>query len=108
MDLTGHVRWSVHPPGVLYPSDTIEVRPGRYLTADYSHPGQVLEFSQRGRLIWRFGGLNQPSLALPIPNGDVLVKDDFNHRIIVIDPKKNRIAWQYGHTGDTGNRPAGL
>jgi hypothetical protein len=114
VDMKGHVRWSVHPPGVFYPSDTNEVFPGRYLTADYSNPGQVVEFGRHGRLIWRFGGLNQPSLALPMPNGDILVNDDFNHRIIVIDPKTNRIVWQYGHTGVAGrssgylNDPDGL
>jgi hypothetical protein len=108
VDLNGHVRWSVHPPGVLYPSDTNEVFPGRYLTADYSNPGQVVEFNRHGRLIWRFGGLNQPSLALPMPNGDILVNDDFNHRIIVIDPRTNRIVWQYGHTGVAGRWPGYL
>ena len=34
MSLTGAVSWSARPPGVLYPSDTNEVYPGRYLTAD--------------------------------------------------------------------------
>ena len=104
----GRVAWSAHPPGVLYPSDTNAVYPGRLLTADYSDPGQVVEFSQRGRLLWRFGGLNQPSLALPLPNGDVLVNDDFNHRIIVIDPVTHRIVWQYGHTGVAGRAPGYL
>jgi len=108
VDLTGHLRWSTHPPGVSYPSDTNQVCPGRYITADYSNPGQVVEFSQRGRLIWRFGGLNHPSLALPLPNGYVLVNDDFNHRIIVVDPRKNRIVWQYGHTGVAGRAPGYL
>ena len=108
MSLTGHVSWSVHPPGVSYPSDTNEVYPGRYLTADYSSPGQVVEFNSRGRLLWRFGGLNHPSLALPLPNGDVLVNDDYNHRIIVIDPTINKIVWQYGHTGVPGTRPGYL
>ena len=67
--------------------------PGRYLTADYSNPGQVVEFDSRGQLLWQFGGLNQPSLALPLPNGDILVNDDFNNRVIVIDPVTHRIVW---------------
>lgn len=104
----GHVEWSVNPPGVFYPSDTSEVYPGRYLTADYSDPGQVVEFSRSGRLLWRFGGLNQPSLALPMPNGNVLINDDFNHRIIVVNPRDNRIVWQYGHTGIAGRSPGYL
>jgi outer membrane protein assembly factor BamB len=104
----GRLRWSAQAPGVLYPSDTNEVYPGCYLTADYSNPGQVVEFTTRGRLRWRFGGLNQPSLAIPLPNGNILVNDDFNHRIIVIDPATNRIVWQYGHTGVAGRAPGYL
>jgi hypothetical protein len=108
MSLNGRVAWSTHPPGVAYPSDTNEVYPGRYLTADYSPAGQVVEFNSHGRLLWRFGGLNHPSLALPLPNGDVLVNDDYNHRVIVIDPVTNKIVWQYGHTGVPGTAPGYL
>ena len=108
VSLSGHVRWSVNPPGVFYPSDTNEVYPGRLLTADYSDPGQVVEFTPGGRLLWRFGGLNQPSLAIPMPDGDVLLNDDFNHRIIVVDPANNHIVWQYGHTGISGRSPGYL
>jgi hypothetical protein len=62
----------------------------------------VVEFTASGRRLWRFGGLSHPSLALPLPNGDVLVNDDYNDRVIVIDPVTNRIVWQYGHTGHPG------
>jgi N-acetylneuraminic acid mutarotase len=106
--LNGHVQWSAHPPGVLYPSDTTQVYPGCYLTVDYSNPGQVVEFTPRGKLLWRRGGLNQPSLAIPLPNGYVLINDDFNHRIVVINPANNRIVWQYGHTGVAGRAPGYL
>jgi hypothetical protein len=102
------VAWSANPPGVLYPSDTNEVYPGRYLTADYSDPGQIVEFTSSGRLLWRMGGFNQPSLALPLPNGDILLNDDFNHRVCVVDPATNRIVWQYGHTGVAGRGPGYL
>jgi len=108
MSLSGHVAWSANPPGVAYPSDTNEVYPGRYLTADYSTPGQVVEFTATGRLLWRFGGLNHPSLALPLPNGDILVNDDYNDRVIVIDPVTSRIVWQYGRTGRPGTAPGFL
>ena len=102
MSLGGRVYWSAHPPGVSYPSDTNEVSPGRYLVADYSYPGQVVIFTRTGRLVWRFrpagaAALNHPSLALPLPNGNILVNDDYNDRVIVISPKTNRIIWQYGH-----------
>jgi hypothetical protein len=106
--LHGRRLWSTHPPGVSYPSDTNEVYPGRFLTADYSSPGQVVEFNARGHLLWRFRGLNHPSLALPLPNGDILVNDDFADRVIVIDPITHRIVWQYGHTGRAGTAPGYL
>jgi N-acetylneuraminic acid mutarotase len=108
MSLGGAVSWSANPPGVLYPSDTNEVYPGRYLTVDYSDPGQVVEFTSTGHLLWRMGGFNQPSLALPLPNGDILLNDDFNHRVCVVDPATNRIVWQYGHTGKSGSAPGYL
>jgi Kelch motif len=108
MSLSGAVSWSANPPGVLYPSDTNEVYPGRYLTADYSDPGQIVEFTSTGHLLWRMGGFNQPSLALPLPNGDILLNDDFNHRVCVVDPATNRIVWQYGHTGKSGRAPGYL
>ena len=110
---TGRVRFQVHPPGVLYPSDSNEIRPGVYLTADYSYPGQLVSFDSSGRLLWRYrprgaGALDHPSLALPLPNGDVLCNDDRNHRVIVIDPRTNQVVWQYGVTGVAGVAPGYL
>jgi DNA-binding beta-propeller fold protein YncE len=112
LDRKGHLRAAVHPPGFTYPSDTNEISRGLYLSADYTIPGAVEAFDQRGALRWRFApsgrdALAQPSLALPLPNGDVLANDDANHRVIVIDPRRHRIVWQYGRTGKSG-RGAGL
>jgi hypothetical protein len=108
LGLAGHVSWSASPPGVAYPSDSNEIYPGRYLTVDYSTAGQVVEFTAAGQRLWRFGGLNHPSLGLPLPNGDILVNDDFNDRVIVIDPVTSRIVWQYGHKGVPGTAPGYL
>jgi hypothetical protein len=102
-----------HPPGFSYPSDTNEVRPGVFLSADYTSPGAIETFTAAGRLLWRYeptgaGALDQPSLALALPNGDVLANDDKNNRVIVIDPRRNRVVWQYGHTHVAGSRPGYL
>jgi DNA-binding beta-propeller fold protein YncE len=104
----GTVLWSTHPPGVAYPSDTNEIGPNRYLTTDYSFPGQVVIFDRSGRTIWRYrpsgaAALNHPSLAVGLPNGDVLLNDDANHRVIVVDPRTNQVVWQYGETGRPGS-----
>ena len=92
------------------PSDSNEVRPGTYLTVDYSEPGQIETFDAGGRLLWRYqptgsSALNHPSLALPLPNGDVIATDDHNDRVIVVDPKTNAIVWQYGVRGEPGDGP---
>jgi hypothetical protein len=120
IDRAGHVVWAAHAPGVAYPSDSHQYRPGQYLTVDYSNPGQAVIFDSSGKSLWRWnpasgpGRLNHPSLAVGLPNGDVLLNDDSNHRVIVIDPVKNAIVWQYGHTGQAGsgtgylNHPDGL
>jgi len=110
IDLNATIYVTAHPPGINYPSDTNEVSPGVFLTADYSQPGAVETFDTTGHLLWRFAptgadALNKPSLALPLPNGDILANDDYNHRVIVIDPRTNRIVWQYGQTGVSGNTP---
>ena len=99
--------WSTHPPRVRYPSDTNEIGPNKYLTVDYSSPGQVVVFNQAGQTLWRYAPtgtnrLNHPSLALPLPNGDILLNDDLNDRVIVVDPQTNTVVWQYGHTAMPG------
>ena len=43
-----------------------------------------------------------------LPNGDIAVNDDYHHRVVVIDPKTNRIVWQYGHNDRPGTRPGYL
>jgi hypothetical protein len=52
--------------------------------------------------------MDHPSLAMPLPNGNVAVNDDYRHRVIVIDPRTNTIVWQYGHTDQPGTAPGYL
>ncbi len=113
MNLNGHVYWSAQPSGVAYPSDANEISPGRYVVTDYSSPGQIVIFDRSGRALWRFrptgpNALNHPSLALALPNGNILVNDDYNDRVIVIDPTTSKIVWQYGHRGIAGSAPGYL
>jgi outer membrane protein assembly factor BamB len=114
LSASGRVLWSTHPPGVEYPSDSNEVRPGLYLTVGWQSPGILETFDRTGRLHWRYRpqpgapALDHPSLAEALPNGDFLVTDDFNDRVIVVDPRTNRIVWEYGHTGVPGRAPGYL
>lgn len=109
----GKLAHATHPPGFTYPSDTNEVRPGVFLSVDYTNPGAIETFDSHGRLRWRYApkgrnALDHPSLALPLPNGDILANDDYNDRVIVVDPRTNRIVWQYGHTARPGSKPGYL
>jgi DNA-binding beta-propeller fold protein YncE len=110
LDRNGRPVLATHPPGFSYPSDTNEVRRGLFLSADYTSPGALETFASDGSLRWRFqptgaDALNQPSLALPLPNGDVLANDDKNDRVIVVDPRTDRSVWQYGRTHQPGAGP---
>jgi len=113
MSLAGSVKWSVQVPGVSAIYATSEAGPDRYVTVDHVLPGQVLTFDHTGRVLWRYAPtgaqtLNKPAMALALPNGDFMVSDKVNNRVIVVDPRTNKVVWQYGHTGVAGATPGFL
>ncbi|HKB29352.1 MAG TPA: PQQ-binding-like beta-propeller repeat protein, partial [Streptosporangiaceae bacterium] len=104
---SGRVVWTVHLP-IAYPSDPQQIGPDAYLVADYATPGGLYEFTRTGRILWRYrfaSGprmLDRPSLAEQLPGGYICVNDDYRHRVVIINPRTNRIVWQYGSTGHLG------
>ena len=115
LDRDGRVVWTLHFPSTLYyPSDANFTPDGSVICAFYTNPGAVVIMSPEGKVLWQYqvasgeGKLNHPSLAVQLPNHMVLLNDDFNHRVIVIDPSTNSIVWQYGHTGVPGVAPGYL
>jgi PQQ-like domain len=108
---TGAVRWTLHVAGVPVPSDPQRVERGTFLVVDYQTPGRVVEFTKTGHVVWSYGPpsgsgmLQHPSLGAPLPNGLVAVCDDYGHRVVLIDPKTDRIVWQYGQRNRPGRRP---
>jgi N-acetylneuraminic acid mutarotase len=112
--LGGRLVRTYRPP-VSYPSDPQLTRNGNIILADYARPGGVVIISRAtGAVLWSYrpasgpGMLDHPSLAAMLPNGDVIVGDDFNDRIVIIDPHTKRIVWQYGHTAVGGTGPGYL
>ena len=109
----GRLRWSVRAP-VGYPSDPQPLPGDRVLLADYSSPGHIIVMDRHGAVLWRYapaqgqGELNHPSLAIELPNGDIAANDDYRHRVVVIDPRTDKIIWQYGHTDVSGTAPGYL
>jgi len=103
----------VQVPGVSAIYQTDEIGPDRYLTVDHVVAGKVLTFNHSGKVLWSYAptgaqSLNKPSLAIGLPNGDVMISDKVNNRLLVVDPRNNRVVWQYGHTGVPGSGPGFL
>jgi outer membrane protein assembly factor BamB len=107
----GRVAFDIHAP-VVYPSDAQLTGDGSIVVADYTSPGAIVRLAASGRVVWRYlvrhglGRLDHPSLAVPLPDGTIAANDDLRDRVVVIDPRTNRIVWQYGTTDHPG-RAAG-
>ena len=103
----GHTVWSVQLP-ISYPSDPQQLGPGLYLLADYTTPGQIIEFDRAGKILYRYdiasgpGMLNQPSLVEQLPSGAFMANDDYRDRMVAIDPATQALVWQYGSTDKSG------
>ncbi|MGA8031238.1 MAG: PQQ-binding-like beta-propeller repeat protein [Casimicrobiaceae bacterium] len=107
----GKVVWSMRAPHVRYPSDAFPTRDGQIIVADFSKPGRIVIFDPKtGKISWEYHErdgermLNHPSLALELPNGNVIANDDQRHRVIVIDRATKAIVWQYGVTDAPGHK----
>jgi len=111
----GELVWSMPAFGLHYPSDAMPTRDGQVIVADYSRPGRVIVFDPlKRRVTWDYhpaGGeamLDHPSLAMELPDGNVILNDDYRHRVIVIDRTSKKIIWQYGITDHPGKGPGQL
>lgn len=111
----GKVVWSMPAPHVRYPSDAYPTHDGQVIVADYSKPGGVVIFDPATKKVtWEYSEksgeamLDHPSLALELPNGNVILNDDLRHRVLVIDRKTKKIVWQYGVTDKAGHAPGFL
>jgi hypothetical protein len=72
---------------------------------------RVMLVDRSGAIIWQYGQfgvtgagpneLNTPVQNTYLPNGNVLIADQGNQRIIEVNPAK-QIVWQYGTTGVAG------
>jgi hypothetical protein len=109
----GKLIWTVQMTSVNYPSDPQQLGSNLYLMTDYDPPaeGRVLEFNRQGYISWRYDStsgdamLKKPSLAERLPNGLIMVNDDYRDRVVVIDPLTDSIVWQYGLTDTPGTSP---
>ncbi len=110
---SGSLVWTVHLP-LSYVSDPQQISSDLYLVADYVTPGEVIEFNRAGQVLYRYhvtsgpGELANPSLAELLPSGVIMANDDYNDRMVAIDPHTGALVWQYGVTGHSGTSPGML
>jgi hypothetical protein len=52
--------------------------------------------------------LDHPSLAERLPTGLIGVNDDYRDRVVLVNRRRKRIVWQYGHTDRPGTQPGSL
>jgi hypothetical protein len=74
---------------------------------------RVILVDPSGVIVWQYGkfgvtGAGPNELSSPVqntwlPNGDVLITDQGNQRIIEVERQSKNIVWQYGMTGVAGN-----
>jgi outer membrane protein assembly factor BamB len=128
---TGQTLWKAQVPdipdnGCQYLSDAQLLPDGDVLVADYAGPtqnpsgcppvpGKVIIFNPHtGQVVWLYdratppAELDHPSLAEMLPNGNIILNDDYNDRVVVIDYRTRTIVWQYGHDAQPGTAPGYL
>ncbi len=76
---------------------------------------RVILVDQGGNIVWQYGQfgvtgfgpnqLNTPVQNTFLPNGNVLITDQGNERIIEVQRSDNSIIWQYGQNGVMGIGP---
>ena len=98
---SGKLLYSFRTP-TSYPSDAQLLPDGNILVAGFNTPGRVDEITPQGKVVWTYAptgywSLDRPSLAERWSNGMIAITDDWHHRVVVIDPKTNRVVWSYGH-----------
>lgn len=115
INAAGRTLWTMVLP-TQYPSDALKMPNGSILVADWVSPGHIYLFGPGGHLRWNYtptgaNALNHPSSAQLLSNGDVLICDDHNDRILIVQPTgptSGKVVWQYGQTGVAGTNPGQL
>jgi len=107
---SGRLVWAAQL-AIGYPSDPQPIGPDNYLVANYETPGGFIEFNRAGQILYRYAPssgpdeLNRPSLVELLPSGVLMSNDDYNDRMVAVDPATGALVWQYGRTGVPGTAP---
>lgn len=88
---------------LLYPNDAVPMANGRILISS-RFTNTVYEINKSGKVIWSCGRFmfrqHNPRL---LPNGNLMVADSDNARVLIINHACNKILFDYGGTDNTGS-----
>jgi hypothetical protein len=109
---SGRLLYTIRTP-TTYPSDAQLLPNGDILVAGFNTPGRVDELTPQGKIVWTYEptgywSLDRPSLAERWPNGLIAITDDWHHRVVVVNPKTNKVVWSYGHLNQPSSAPGYL
>ena len=85
------------------PAMMVPLKNGQLLATDFGSlnrtESQVVITNYSSHLIWRYSGyLDIPHTAYPMPNGDILISDTGDNRVIEVN-RKSRIVWDTDSLG---------
>lgn len=96
---------------LLYPNDASELPNGHYLISSRMN-STIFEIDRHGHVFWKCHSflnlqgkpdhLNKQHNPQRLPNGDTLISDSDNARVIIVNPSCTRMVWEY-----TGHPPYG-
>jgi len=104
------------PGGFYYPDDAFFARHGTVILSNQENNETLVEIGYpSGRVLWTYGHprqagyapgyLSNPDDAYLLPDGDIVVADIMNCRILVIDPATKTVVHQIGTNGVCVHNP---
>ena len=122
MNSTDTIKWmfpsSTTPQSVAknfyFPDDAFFAKQGSLIISNQEDNNTIMEIAYpSGKVVWSYGHpkqagsangyLNTPDDAYLLKNGEVMVSDDVNCRILFINPNTSSVVGQIGQTGVCGH-----
>ncbi|MHA1278255.1 MAG: outer membrane protein assembly factor BamB family protein [Candidatus Helarchaeota archaeon] len=102
---TGDIIWAYYPGEGSYPNDVDRLSNGNTLISlrDWN---KIIEVTPNGTIAWEYAPgnlsvLNHQHNSDYLPNGNIIICDSENNRIIEINSTTNEIVWMYDGNGTT-------